>query len=114
LYNVFAKHLPNSSAPISLGAKRIRYFCLRLIIDKCGKNVNLEKGAVFSSRIEIGDNSGIGRNANIRGKTIIGENVMMGPDCVIYTLNHKYDRTDIPMIEQGSEPEKIVTIGNDV
>ena len=45
---------------------------------------------------------------------IIGENVMMGPNCIIYTLNHKHNRTDIPMCKQGVEEEKIVKIGSDV
>lgn len=38
---------------------------------------------------------------------------MMGPDVVILTHTHNYNRTDIPMCEQGSRVSK-VTIGNDV
>ena len=32
----------------------------------------------------------------------------------IITRNHRFDRTDIPMMEQGFEPERPVTIGDDV
>ena len=39
---------------------------------------------------------------------------MMGSDCVIYSRNHAFDRTDIPMMQQGYQPEKPVVIGNDV
>ena len=39
---------------------------------------------------------------------------MMGPNCVIYTRNHKIDRLDIPMCQQGDTVEKPVTIGDDV
>ena len=47
------------------------------------------------------------------GYITIGDNVMMAPGVTILTTNHRFDRTDIPMIEQGhvSAP---VSIGNDV
>ena len=38
----------------------------------------------------------------------------MGPDVQIYTRNHRYDRIDIPMYEQGESEIKEVKIGNDV
>jgi len=54
--------------------------------------VNLEKGAVFSSKIEIGDNSGIGVDCRIAEQVSIGNRVMMGPECIIFTRNHKFNR----------------------
>ena len=39
---------------------------------------------------------------------------MMGTDVTIITRNHRFDRTDIPMMEQGFEEERPVYIGNDV
>ncbi len=39
---------------------------------------------------------------------------MMGPDVVILTQNHKFDRLDIPMLEQGFKDEQPVTICDDV
>jgi len=79
-----------------------------------GKNVNIERGAVFSSKVEIGDSSGIGIDAQIGGKCIIGNCVMMGPECRIYTFNHSAERTDIPIQKQGSTEERPVIIGSDV
>ena len=111
---LLATHLPASFFWINLGQKQIRAFCAKLILAKCGKNVNIEKGAQFPSSAEIGDNSGIGINAQINGKTIIGDNVMMGPDVCIFTTNHMFDRIDIPMNIQGFSEEKPVVIGNDV
>lgn len=35
-------------------------------------------------------------------------------DVVIITRNHAFDRTDIPMMEQGVQEESPVVIGNDV
>ena len=39
---------------------------------------------------------------------------MMGSDVVIITRNHRFERTDIPMMEQGFSDEQPVTIGDDV
>lgn len=109
-----ASHLPESFFWINIGQKRIRAFCGKLILSKCGKGVNIEKGATFPSSAELGDNSGIGIRAQINGKTIIGKNVMMGPDVCIYARNHAFDRVDIPMSLQGFAPEKPVVIEDDV
>lgn len=48
--------------------------------------------AVFGSgrNLEIGDNSGLGLNCNIPGNTIIGKNVMMGPNVYILGQNHAF------------------------
>lgn len=114
-YDFFARKLPASNARI-IGkfSKNIRYHLVKGFIDKCGNNVNVEKGAVVSSKVAIGDNSGLGKHCEINGETIIGSNVMMGPECVIFSSNHRFDRTDIPMIEQGFQKSKTVIIGDDV
>ncbi len=39
---------------------------------------------------------------------------MMGQECAILTTNHRFDRLDIPMNEQGCSEIKPVVIGNDV
>lgn len=113
LYSI-AKHLPESYASINIGQKKIRAFCARLIMVKCGRNVNIEQGAVFASNVELGNCSGIGIDARIGGQCSIGNNVMMGPECIIYTMNHSISRTDIPMNMQGNEPEQPVIIEDDV
>ena len=114
IYICFARFLPVSYSRLKLGQKKIRAFCGKLIMSKCGKNVNIEKGALFSTRMELGDRSGIGLNARIYGKTVIGKDVMMGPECYIYTRNHEFSRIDIPMNQQGFSEEKPVIIGDDV
>lgn len=113
-YNLIAKHLPISFSYIKLGQKKLRGLCGKMILTKCGNNVNIEKGASFSSKVEIGNNSGIGINARIGGRCIIGDDVMMGPDCVIYTRNHKFDDISTTMRGQGVQEEKPVYIGDDV
>jgi len=39
---------------------------------------------------------------------------MMGQDVVVFSINHEFDRTDIPMIKQGFQENQPVIIGNDV
>lgn len=114
IYDLVAKHLPASFSVVKIGQTQLRTLCAKLILTECGKNVNIEKGAVFSSKVHLGDNSGIGINASIAGTTYIGNDVMMGPDCTIYTQNHRIDDTTIAMREQGLTKEQPVYIGNDV
>ena len=114
LYFGIAKNLPHSYCIINIGQRAMRALCGKLLLDNCGKNVNIEKGAIFSSRVELGDNSGIGIDARISGRCIIGNNVMMGPRCTIYTRNHAFDDITVPMREQGFQEEKPVYIGDDV
>ena len=85
-----------------------------IYFDLAAGNVNIEKGAQFSTEVSLGDNSGIGVNATISSHVTIGNDVMMGPDCMIFTANHSMQRRDIPMRLQGHEKPRPVTIGNDV
>jgi maltose O-acetyltransferase len=95
-------------------AKIIRYTFAKHLVKKCGVNVNFEKGAIFGWDIEIGDNSGLGINAQLTSGVIIGKNVMMGPEVLIQTKSHNFERTDIPMNLQGSNTLKPVIIEDDV
>ena len=114
LYYGCAKHLPPSSSGIQIGQRALRAFCGKLMLISCGRHVNIEKNAIFSAKVSLGNYSGIGVNARINGECRIGTHVMMGADVVVLTRNHAYDRTDIPMMEQGFEEEHPVVIGNDV
>ena len=103
LYYMIAKHLPVSYSSVRIGQTALRRFCGRLMLESCGKKVNIEKNAVFSAKVSLGSRSGIGINARINGRCVIGNDVMMGTDCVIITRSHRHDRTDIPMMDQGFE-----------
>jgi len=114
LYFVVLKHLPPTYYPGGKIVKQLRYLCCKKLFGSCGRNVTIESKAVISfHKVDIGNNSGIGLNARI-GSVKIGDNVMMGPDVIILSLNHKYDRVDIPMRFQGKAEEKPVVIENDV
>ncbi len=114
LYFYIAKSLPVSYHKFGSTAMKIRYYLAYRFIRKCGKNVNFERGASFGLDFEIGDNSGVGINAQISDGVIIGNNVLMAPEVVILTRNHLFDRTDIPMKRQGGAKREEVKIEDDV
>lgn len=115
-YAICGKYLPSAHCfirPIGYVCKAIRAWEGRLILEKCGKGVNIYPKAQFSSKVELGNNSDIGLSARIQGKCIIGNNVMMGPEVMIWTINHKTSDFKVPMISQGTEDERPVIIGDD-
>lgn len=117
LYYGFARYLPESYSII--GGRIGRYcrgFLCKHIFKRCGNNVNIERLANFGSGldIEIGDYSGLGINCMVPSNTKIGDNVMMGPNVYILAQNHRFDRVDMPMIQQGFTAKKQTIIGNDV
>ena len=112
LYKMTASWLPISQR-LSF-AKKARGFWAKRIVKSFGKNVNIEKGATFGPEVSIGDRSGIGINCEMYGPVSIGNDVMMGPEVIVYTSGHRFERTDISMMDQGFTDVKPVTIGNDV
>lgn len=111
-YFLFGKYYPCSYK--SNLSKLLRNFWASRIVESVGENINVERGAQFACNIVLGNNSGLGINCDISGPVVIGDNVMMGPEVVIYTTNHEHDRIDVPMIEQGIAMPRKVTIGDDV
>ena len=111
LYTIFAKNLTYSRR--SKFAKKLRCFFAKGILNRVGKNVNIEKGAIFNPNVSIGDNSGIGVNCELNGKIDIGNNVLMGPEVVFYTTNHEFIDKDKTIISQGYRDEKPIIIEDD-
>jgi len=111
LYHTIGIHLPSSiHSPLS---RKIREWMVRNFIAACGKNINIEHGAKVDSDLTIGNNSGIGIDCvtvNMR----IGNDAMMGPECVFLPHNHRFDRLDIPMCQQGFIEAEPIVIGDDV
>lgn len=112
LYSVF-KHFPASYKMGGGTAKKLWNFSARLILTKCDKSVNIEKGASFSSKCTIGNNSGIGVNSKL-GIVHCGNDVLMGPDCVALTRNHAFMDRSVVIREQGYTEDKPIYIDDDV
>lgn len=117
LYYGIAYHLPNSYLPI-LGkyCNRIRVFLVKRIFLKCGNINTINRGVYFSTgkNIIMGNYSGIGANTNIPDDIVIGNNVMISRNVFILNRNHRYDRLDIPINEQGYYHSKQTIIEDDV
>ena len=111
-YKLFASWLPISQR--SSFAKKWRTFFAKRIIKQCGENINIERFAVFTPDLFIGNNSGIGINFEVYWPVTIRNDVMMGPEVIIYTNAHCHDRIDIPMRDQGFNEALPVVIGDDV
>lgn len=118
LYYSFAQHLPKSVVPfIGVVSKKIRYLLCKRIFSSCGEKCNIEKGAYFGNgrSVSIGNISGLGANFKMLNRTLnMGDYVMMGEDVLFLGGGHNFDRTDIPMGEQGSKEKTPLNIGNDV
>ena len=114
-YDLVATKLPLSEFYINLGQRWIRYKIIKYCCKQVGKNVNVEPRVRLDcwNDLIIGNNSGLGINARV-GLVEIGDDVMMGPDCVCLTANHNFDRLDVPMWTQGFASHNKITIGNDV
>lgn len=108
--------LPVSTVPFGHLSRSIRIRVVRPCFASCGSDVNVEaqvRAGTFR-RISIGDRSGIGLGCMLLGKVTIGSDVMMGPECILITNNHRTDDTREPMIDQGFDTERPIVIGNDV
>ena len=114
IYGIIGKRMPLSDGRFHFGSKKVRAFCGKMILESCGKNVNIEKGASFDSRVSLGDNSGIGVNAFVSAYVTIGNDVMMGPDCMLFTSNHSMSDLTTPMWKQSPAEPRPIVIEDDV
>lgn len=114
VYKLIGSKLPESNSRFSFGSKKIRGYLGKKILSKSGENINIQKGARITPSVELGNNSNIGINSAMLGKIIIGDNVMIGAEVLICTVNHGFDRIDIPMNQQENTLEKPVYIEDDV
>lgn len=116
LYRMIFKHLPRSSGYGGSVFNKLRQLCCRNIFRYCGNNVTIERLADFGGgkNIQIGDNSGIGFRCQIPSDTLIGNNVLMGPEVIIFRQNHKFSLTEIPINDQGYIKSEGLIIEDDV
>jgi maltose O-acetyltransferase len=114
-YRLVACWLPASTAPGGRLFKKVRVLLARPLLSSAGANINIEQGARFPiGMVSLGDRSGIGIRCHITGPTVVGNNVMMAPEVVIFTTGHEFGSVDVPMIDQGVTEVRRVIIGDDV
>jgi len=115
-YYGFAQFLPTQPVIGWKIAYKIRRMLVEKIFMNCGKDVIIKSKAYFGNgeNVVIGDRSQIGANCKMENDLIIGDDVVMGPDIVIMSSSHAYNRLDIPINKQGALPRRPPKIGNDV
>ena len=113
LYLIFLRNTPEDYRPYSLFFPFLRNLFVKSYLKKCGKNIRVKNRAEISPRSKVGNNSELGTRCMVQANVEIGDNVIMGPDVKIYSRNHKTDRIDTPIQEQGKEILE-TKIGNDV
>lgn len=117
IYYLFFKHLPatDNRLPYRQIVRKLRSLVGGALLDHVGRNVNIEKGADFGTGrgITLGTNSNLGINCKVRGPLEIGEDVMMGPNCIIITSSHNHSSVETHMIYQGDTAIQKVIIEDD-
>ena len=84
-----------------------------------GEEVLLGRSTVLGTRngvVQIGDFSNIGANCRIgtTSRVRFGTHVLLAANCYIGGAQHRFDRTDIPIMRQGYESKGGVEIEDDV
>jgi acetyltransferase-like isoleucine patch superfamily enzyme len=102
--------------PSLMGGSRIRVIYYRRFFKALGKDGIIDEGVIFYGMqgIESGSNVGFGRNSVIQGAggLTFGNDVLMGPGCYIWTINHDYTAKNMAIeLKSVSKP---VTIGSNV
>ena len=117
LYYGVADRLPYGPTP-GLGgpSRRARRAVARGMLEEAGPDITIEKGAWFGSGrgVRLGARSGIGLDCLVMGRVTIGDDVMMGPRCLITSSGHVSTDLDRPMTQQGMLPDDPVVIEDDV
>jgi len=101
---------------ISGKARKIKYVLYALYYKFRLKKSYLDLQLWSRPKIYYPQNLSIGRNVaindnlwvNASGGVEIGNNVLIGPSVIIHSANHNFERTDIPIREQGHTRAKVV------
>jgi len=105
------RYLPGPEGIVS------RSLLYRALFKKAGKDLFIYPNVyiIFSRKISVGKRVAINVNTYLdgRGEIVIGDNVMIGPGCIMSSCEHGYENTDVPMHQQPIRYGKI-EIGDDV
>lgn len=115
-YYGFAQKLPYSESPTGSLARKVRHWCASGLFDFAGENLNINAGAAFGSGkgVSVGHRSDIGLDCRIMGSARIGDDVMMGPRCLLISTDHHFADATRPMNQQGLTQDRPIVIDDDV
>lgn len=115
-YYGLGQFLPTKPFPGWRSAYAFRRLLVRRLFASCGHQVIVKGRARFGdgSSVRVGDRSQLGEGLRAENDIEIGSDVVMGPDVVIMSSSHAYDRLDVPVNRQGALAKAPVSIGDDV
>jgi len=116
LYYSIARWFPSQPRPGYRFGYWMRRILVRRIFSRCGKDIIIKRNAYFGrgEGIIIGDNSQLGEDCVVPAGLIMGRDVIMGPQVIIWGISHEFGRTDIPVRLQGETAKSPPVIGDDV
>ena len=101
----FLRNIPGQIGMTLRNEILVKYFA------SCGEGVSIQEGVRFLNihKIELGNRVIIGNGSFLQGggKIIIGNDVLLGPDVKIWSVNHKFENINKPILEQGWEYKKV-------
>lgn len=114
-YRSIGMRLPHTFWPGGGAFTAARRLMLRGMGCRIGPGCDLEPhiDMGFRPRVSIGSGCQINQRTSIRSATI-GDHVMIAPGVVLLDRQHNFDRTDIPMSEQGASDRRPVIVESDV
>lgn len=122
IYYATLYNMPHSRFVPFMGRLRVWYLSIILQSVKWDRRSKVEPKVYISNAkfFKMGKNCRINENVFIMG-AYLGDNILIAPNVAFMRGQKIFDRTDIPMIEQGGtgsndlmKEENIVKIGNDV
>ena len=98
------------NVPGELGFKLRRHFIPKYFAS-CGQNIKIHENVRYRGvhKISVGDNVEIGVDNFIQGSggVRLEDEVMLGPGVKIWSINHKFDSVDKPIMNQGYDYDPV-------
>jgi len=115
IYEWVAKHLPDDIwyFPFNRFSSRIRVYCVKRFISKCGSNIRIGKNVVFGFECELGNHISINENCRLVN-TKVNDFTLIAPEFYAIMRNHEYKDLTIPIAYQGYSKEIAPEIGKNV
>jgi maltose O-acetyltransferase len=101
-YYLIASRLPGRNFPGGEFFRAIRQFLCRRVFSHAGAWINVGSGVFIADGryIKLGHGSSLGDGSRVYGVDI-GDDVMVGPNCVFHKENHRFDDVTRPISHQG-------------
>ena len=111
LYYGVLSHLPGRPFPLGELFRRMRASCCRQFLRSTGAWINVDPKVFLGDGryVALGEGSGFGKGCQVFGAHV-GEGVMVAPEVVILSRNHRFDDLDRPVGAQGDGPLEVPVI----